>query len=186
MSHRVRFRISVHQLYVHSALFLAGVILASVFICFSPDELLGEFFEKFENYFNFSGATSCIILILKECFWLLLIGLLGFIPHGRLANILILLYKGFSIGVVSSIACSRLGIGGLKYTFFLILPPNLLYILSLCIATQISFEITAGLVGRHSKDLPIDRRVYLICVLLTVIGGLLESYYVPWMYKILF
>lgn len=186
---RGNFKVSINQLFGHSLIFLVGVILAAFFIYFSPQELQVEFFERFSEYFVFTGIGSCIFLILKECFWIFLIALFSYIPYGRLSSLLIILYKGFSVGVISSIAYSKLGFGGLKYTFFLVLPPNLFYILSLCIAAQISFEISVGLpcnIGRHGKTIPTNRRAYLICFLLTLIGGFVESYYVPWMYKILF
>lgn len=186
MSQKNSFKISVNQLFVHSGLILAGITLASIFVYFSPQELQTQFFEKFESYFNFSGLSSSVALILLECFWILLIGVLTYIPYGRVANILILLYKGFSIGVVSSIACKQLAFSGIKYIFFLIFPPNFFYIMSLCIATQISFEITAGQLGRHSKDIPVDKTAYIVSILLALLGGLIETYYVPWMYKILF
>ncbi len=189
MSLKNNFKISINQLIGHSILILVGTLLASFFIHLSPQGLQNEFFEKFTDYFIFSGPYSCLLLIIKECCWILLIASFSYIPYGRIFSLLILIYKGFSIGVVSSIACRQLGFMGFKYTFFLIFPPNLLYIISLCIAAQISFEIYAGIsnkIGRHEKIIQTNKSAYLICFILTVTGSFMESYLVPWLYEILF
>ncbi len=189
MSLKNNFRISVNQLLGHSILILAGTLLAAVFIHFSPQDLQNEFFNKFSNYFTFTNSYSCLLLILKEYCWLLLISAFSYIPYGRIFTLLILIYKGFSVGVVSSIACRQLGFLGIKYIFLLIFPPNLFYIISLCIASQISFEISSNLPnksGRHGKIIQTNKSAYLICAVLTAFGSLIESYFVPWLYNILF
>ena len=189
MSFTNKFRIAINQLIGHSILVLIGTLLAAFFIRLSPQDLHNEFFEKFTDYFVFSEPYTYFLLIIKECCWILLIASFSYIPYGRIFTLLILIYKGFSIGVVSSIACRQLGFTGLKYTLFLIFPPNLFYILSLCIATQIAFEICASNsnnIGRHEKVLQTNKSAYLISVSLTGLGSLLESYLVPWLYKILF
>lgn len=186
MSKRDQFKVSINLLIFHSSLFLFGIILASVFLRFSSEDLQVVFFHKFDEYYELSELASCAILILQECFWVLLIAFLSRFRYGRLFNFLILIYKGFGAGIISSIACAQLGISGIKYVFFLVMPPNLLYLSSLCIASQLSHEHASYTSGVHNRPVFIDRKVYLICFFLSIMGGIAESYYVPWIYNILF
>ena len=186
MSAKNHFRISIDFLLIHSSLCLIGIILASIFVFFSSDELKGEFFEKFRTYYEFSEIGNVIVLFLQEYLWILLIVFIYRLPYGRLVNFLILIYKGFGIGVVSSIACGQLGAEGLKYILLLVFPPNFFYIISQCIASQIANEIKSLTRGQHNKGNGVGNRIYIICLLLTSLGALIESFYVPWMYNIIF
>jgi len=91
MSKHDRFRVSINLFIFHSSLFLFGVILASVFLRLSSNDLRSLFFQKFDEYYDFSGITSCAVLILQECFWILLIALLSQFRYGRPFNFLILI-----------------------------------------------------------------------------------------------
>lgn len=188
MSSKFNFKISTKHLLIHSLFVLAGISIASFFLRFSSDELLEEFSLHFQNYFVFSSALDTFILILQECFWILLIIAFAFIPHGKLIALIVLLYKGYSIGTIASIACRLYGVIGLKYIVLMILPQNLLYIFSLCIATQISWEISVNTVdrGRHSTVVYTDRKAYWLCFLITVLASLTESYLIPGIYKLFF
>lgn len=189
MSFKTDFKISVKLLYVFTAVILCGMVLASVFIRFASSELSNEFSEKLSTYFTFTGVKTILILILQECFWILMIMLFAYVPHGRVAVFLVILYKGFSIGIVSSLFGAPYGLWGPAYIFLMLLPPSLFYILSICLSAQISFE-TVGNVSvrfaRHGRKIPTDRRIYLFCFIITAVGALLESCYTPWIYQLLF
>ncbi len=188
MSLNSNFRISAKLLIIHSLFVLLGVTIASVFLRFSSDALLDEFSHHFQNYFIFSSFSNTLILILQECFWILLIIAFAFIPHGKLIAMIVLLYKGYSIGTISSIACRLYGLAGIKYIILTILPQNILYIVSLCIATQISWEISANTVdrGRHGLPVSTDSRVYVLCFVVTVLAGFVECYVIPLIYNLFF
>ena len=188
MSFTSNFKISIKHLYFYSFVILIGIFLAALFIRFAPSELCEQFSAKFETYFSFSGLSTTVMLILKEYFWILVIMMLAYIPYGRAAVSALILYKGFSVGIISSLACQNYGGDGLKYIFFIVLPSNLLYIISLCLAAQISFEVAGNLPqsGRHCKPIDTDRKAYLICFFITALAGLIESYYTPWVFELLF
>lgn len=188
MSLKTNFRISVKHLYFYSFVILVGIFIAALFIRFAPAELCEQFSSKFETYFSFSGLNTTLMLILKEYFWLLIIMMLAYIPYGRAAVIALILYKGFSVGIISSLACQNYGGEGIKYILFIVLPSYLLYFISLCLAAQISFEVAGNLPqsGRHCKPIDTDRKAYLFCFIITALGGLIESYYTPWVFDLLF
>lgn len=188
MSEQFEFKISTKHLIANSAIVLLGILVASVFLRFSSAELLQNSLERLESYFVFNDTLHVLLLIFQECFWLLLIIALAMIPYGKLLSSVILFYKGFSIGVVASIFCKQYGLLGLKHILLLLLPQNLLYIISLCVTAQISMEIASNTVnrGRHGKIIKTDVRAYIVCFILTVLAALLEAVGVPWVYKILF
>ena len=188
MSVQFRFQISKKQLVINSLFSLIGVILAALFLRFSSAELLSTFFTKTEGYFQFLDYKRIFGLILQECLWLLLIMFFSKIPYGKFALILVLFYKGFSIGVIASVFSAQFGKIALKYIVLLLLPQSILYVISLCIATQISTEISENTIlkGRHTKIIPTDRRAYIICFIITILAATIETLVVPWTYQQLF
>ncbi len=188
MSEKLRFKISVKHLLVYSSITLAGVLIASVFIRLADDRLIETFLAQFKDYFEFASHKNAIFLVLQELFWLLLIISASFLPHGGLLSILLLLYKGFSIGIVSSVFCKQFGAIGIKYILLTVLPQNVFYIISLCVALQISGEISNNTItrGRHGKLIQTDHKAFYLCALITIAAGLLEAYIIPLIYRYFF
>lgn len=188
MSGNFTFQISKKHLVLHSLLLLSGICTASLFLRFSKEELLAGFKEQITTYFAFSGIPHIVILLGQEFFWILLMIAFARIPYGKIASLLVLFYKGFSIGVIASVFCREYGAAGIKYIFCLLLPQSILYILSLCLAAQISFELSYNLQsrGQHSKIIPTDARAYIISFVLTALGVFCETIAIPWLHQTLF
>ncbi len=188
MSKHFRFKISVSQLYIHSAFVLLGILLASIFIYFSPTTLLGELTTRFLNYFEFGDYLSVLSLLFQEWFWILLILTFTYIPHGRILNIIILIYKGFSIGIIASILCWQKQMLGILYIIASLLPQNIIYIISLLLAVQVSFEIQNNIharSSRHGREIATDKKAYIISFVLTLFAVLLETYLIPYVFHFL-
>ncbi len=188
MSVRFQFKISKKCFLVNSTILLAGIITASFFLMLSPAELIERFSAILDNYFSFGSGWRILKLILQEYFWLAIMIVFTAIPFGKFGNLIILYYKGFSIGAVASVFASIYRAQGIKHITLLLFPPNILYVVSLCLAAQISLEIAANSTnrGRHGRAVPTDKRAYIICFIITTLGALIESYIVPLIYGSLF
>ena len=188
MSERFEFQISKKQLIINSVIVLLGILVASIFLRFTSEKLLLHFGEQLENYFDFANFWQVIVLLFQECFWILLIISLSVFPYGKLFASIIIFYKGFSIGVVSSVFCRQFGVHALKYIGLLILPQNLLYIFSLCIAAQISAEIALNTVlrGQHGRVIITSKKAYIFSFIITAVAAVVESLGIPMIYNIFF
>lgn len=168
-----------------SIFILLGILIGSIFVRFSDAEVLDKFSGEFANYFSFSNWTSLVALLFKEYFFILLMMLCVMIPYGQIATVILLVYKGFSIGIVSAIACLQYGLQGIWYVAMLILPPNLIYFLALSIAAFITYNALPSK-GEHLQRNSFNKKKYILCFALDFIGCIMEFMVVPMIYKTFF
>lgn len=165
-------------------LYAFGDLLACLFIRFASTDLLSKILTDPGQIFFYPNLSSVLSVALKEYAAVFLIYIFSFLPYGKIFSYILIVYKGFCLGTISSILCFNSGLRGIFQILILVLPPNLIYLLSLLIAVQQYFAFE-----RRSLKNKLEKKYKIITILLsffiTSIGLIFDLWVTPLIFNIL-
>ncbi|SEF82725.1 stage II sporulation protein M [Caloramator fervidus] len=150
---------------------------------------LNNFFQVVNN--EKINSFSIFIRILKNnLLMIILIWILSFTYFGFLFSILILLYKGFSLGFTIAFILQSFGLKGFLFIILSLLPQNLFYIPAFLFICSISFIYSLSLF-KKPKNLTVNGNFLnfsfnmLFLLLFVFLGNVVESFISPYIIKLL-
>lgn len=176
---------------------IIGIIAGSLFFYLlngSDKEMvissIGDFFDNINNI-NYEMSIKsnlifnfCLILVI----WLLGISIIG-IP------IILIIYflKSFSLGFILVSIISKYGFKGVIYAFIYLFPHNVINLLSFALLSIYGVICSFRMVSNFSKDKKIDlspifsryRLVLIICIIISLLCSLYQTFIVPNILKVL-
>lgn len=170
--------------FCRSLYFLLSIVLLGVFIGSLCVRFMGEAsFAELATSLNYEKSDSDILWIdvfVKEFLLLFAVFLFRYIPYGFIGIFSVILYKGFSVGIVSGAYAFVFGAQGIKMIVKYLLVPNVFYLYSLCFLSDqmLRFSLNNGqtVSSLHIKNMHTPKTVYcfIYCAVITSIGIAIE------------
>lgn len=174
---------------VFAVLFLLGVILGSFSLRFCSDTVLKKldilFLTNIENRLEFSAFDIFCSSFASNFIFLLFAFLLSFTVWGSLALPFLCAFKGFCVGVSSTLMFSQHSLAGIGFFVLIVLPGTVMFLLSYLSALKEAFtqslyvlrmfsnSFSGGILIRHTKRFLFRYFVFLIFTALCAVVDML-------------
>lgn len=150
-------------------------------------EYIQSFIDLAKNNPEVDNNKIFLISFLNNIKLVLLMWIFSMTFLGIFVAVLIVTFKGFSIGFTSGFIINCLTLKGISFTFFTILPKNIIEIPAYIILTVICINYTITMFGKKNKrriknkDSSISEHFFKITLIILVlsISSLIEAYFSP-------